>query len=315
MIRKRFCSIAAGVMFAGFSWFAMEVNAQDIDSHCFDTKFIVGEGRVNQDVCGPQYLVKGMKCYGDYCEALKLTCCRFTERKYDNKFPRPTRDYWSQWLSEEAPDNAALDPAAYVQALTCRGKHCDQKSVKFISHPDISNTGQCYWSRYFSEESPNNYQCSRSEFVSGVRCRGSYCDDVSIYCCRGEMKATADTSAGPAQQAQPGVAGRIFRLRYVDSQHGNQFDAVMEFAQDLRTARWRYATAAGNWHTLQVTGATGQILILQGQYTESGTAVRESYNLRFDPSQGSLNGNAILVFTPSGGASDQRNYQVTGTLQ
>lgn len=292
--------------------------------------------------CGPEKLIKGIRCSGSYCKRLDLTCCNYTSRVIssfrDN--PKPTLRYWSQWISEEAPNNNTADARGFMRAIQCRGSYCDQKSVEYLAHPDIRNTGQCYWSRYFSEEAPNSYHCGASEFVAGLRCRGNYCDDISIYCCRGEMRPTAADAGQPSNAAPPkltpllrqipmqqpqtgttmlspstGVAGHSFTVSYVDPVQRNRFDAVMEFMTDLKGARWRYSGIQGVWHPLRITARSGNAIGLQGEHSESGTRVQESYNLSFTADHRQMSGNATFVFRAPNGGVTQRNYQVSGTRQ
>jgi hypothetical protein len=55
-----------------------------------------------------------------------------------------------------------------------------------VSHPTIRNTGQCYWTRRFSEEYGGREECGPSHFVAGLRCFGDYCDDKELYCCKAQ---------------------------------------------------------------------------------------------------------------------------------
>ncbi len=292
--------------------------------------------------CGPQQLIKGIRCSGSYCKRLDLTCCNFTSRTLTSLQdpPKPTLLYWSQWISEEAPNNMTADVRGFLRSIQCRGSYCDQKSVEYLGHPDIRNTGQCYWSRYFSEEAPNSYQCGTSEFVAGLRCQGSYCDNISIYCCRGEMQPTSAHAGQPSNASPPsltpllqqipkqqpqsgitvlspsgGIAGHSFTVSYVDPIQRNRFDAVMEFMADLKGARWRYIGTQGIWHPLRVTVKSGSGIGLQGEYSESGMRVQESYNLSFTADHQQLSGTATFVFWSPSGAVTQRNYQVSGIRQ
>ncbi|MCW8889234.1 MAG: hypothetical protein OQL20_01075 [Sedimenticola sp.] len=233
------------------------------------------------------------------------------------------------------------DVRGFIRSIQCRGDHCDQKSVEYIAHPDIRNTGQCYWSRYFSEESPNRYQCSTSEFIAGIRCQGNYCDNLSLYCCRGEFNAASTTASVVAEPKSPNltpllgqtpvqqqpktiisvvkpladIAGSRFAVNYVDNVQGNRFNAVMEFAPDLTGARWRYSNQQGSWHPLRITSTSGNNMRLQGEYTESGTRVQETYNVDFSTDHRQVNGSASFVFSMANGSVLQRNYEVKGARQ
>lgn len=56
------------------------------------------------------------------------------------------------------------------------------------------------WTSWFSEESPNNYgMANANSLPTGVRCRGSYCDDMTL-----QFKAEYD--AGWSTEWTPGAA-------------------------------------------------------------------------------------------------------------
>ena len=47
-----------------------------------------------------------------------------------------------------------------------------------------SNThGTCVWTSWFSEEKGSMF-CASGEFVAGMECSGSYCDNVRLWCCK-----------------------------------------------------------------------------------------------------------------------------------
>jgi hypothetical protein len=41
----------------------------------------------------------------------------------------------------------------------------------------------CQWSRQFSEENPNQYNCPAGWVAGGLKCTGEYCDNISLLCC------------------------------------------------------------------------------------------------------------------------------------
>ncbi len=166
-------------------------------------------GGIYKNLCAGPYLVKGLGCYGSYCSGLLAKCCRFTpdyslstSRDLSSADERPPllqaeesfiENRWSPWFSEEKPRNEAISYDSFMRDVACRGDYCDQVSILFSRHPDVRNTGNCYWTRDFSEESSivgaPAEGCGQSEFVAGARCLGDYCDNIQLHCCRAEFRA------------------------------------------------------------------------------------------------------------------------------
>ena len=170
---------------------------------------MVFRGGSYKSLCAGPYLVKGLGCYDRYCSGLTATCCRFTPdyslstaRDLSSADERPPllqaeesfiENRWSPWFSEEKPRNEATSYDSFMRDAACKGDYCDQVSILFSRHPDVRNTGNCYWTKDFSEESTTGGApaegCGRSEFVAGARCLGAYCDNIQLHCCRAEFRA------------------------------------------------------------------------------------------------------------------------------
>ena len=88
-------------------------------------------------------------------------------------------------FSEENPGEYK-STEKFVIGLSCRGKECDDISLRMISTPNLKSTGQCYSSPYFSEEPPSYRECKNGYFLSGLACSGDNCDDISLYCCHAQ---------------------------------------------------------------------------------------------------------------------------------
>ena len=134
--------------------------------------------------CPSGYVVKGISCYGRYCDNKTLKCCRYT-RTYD----RSAAFGWSSWFSEESDRvrrNYAITELGFVVGVACRGAYCDDLRLNFMRSPNLQNLRQCYWTGEFSEEQQrgNTRECGSGYFVSGIKCTGPYCDNLNLYCCR-----------------------------------------------------------------------------------------------------------------------------------
>jgi hypothetical protein len=135
--------------------------------------------------CDSGYAARGIDCFGDYCGAMQTTCCR-----YNAQVPPSETHQDSRWFSEEGPNNSQETATGFVSGVLCGGDHCDNLALREVFSPQLENTGVCRWLPYFSEEPhPREYaMCSDDEFVVGAACRGSYCDDVSLKCCKFNRK-------------------------------------------------------------------------------------------------------------------------------
>jgi hypothetical protein len=52
--------------------------------------------------------------------------------------------------------------------------------------PLLAFQGQCYQGKWFSEERPHSFHCDPGWWVGGLACRGNNCDDLSLFCCKGQ---------------------------------------------------------------------------------------------------------------------------------
>lgn len=113
--------------------------------------------------------------------------------------------YWTPWVSEENGGPAAACQSDYEAAtgVGCQGSYCDSVRLYCRTMPDnvYLDTTSTYWSGYFSEETSgvssyrtagwyrhggdNYHVCNasgQSGILSGIKCRGGYCDDISVRC-------------------------------------------------------------------------------------------------------------------------------------
>ena len=120
--------------------------------------------------CSNGYVVKGIRCYGDYCDNKQLMCCRIPGLTLGG----PETEEYSYWYSEENIPFASDDKA--VVGMRCRESYCD--GISLILRSAVGRTGGD-WTPFFSD--PVNGDCG-SGYVAGVKCYGRYCDDLSLYC-------------------------------------------------------------------------------------------------------------------------------------
>jgi hypothetical protein len=111
--------------------------------------------------------------------------------------------YWTRWFSEESPAYAICSGTDEgVVGFQCSGSYCD--NIRFLCETlpfGLVSNFSYSWTGYFSEESDGlgeyvsegfyhyydeNYRvCYASDtggVVSGMGCRGDYCDDIQLEC-------------------------------------------------------------------------------------------------------------------------------------
>ena len=93
---------------------------------------------------------------------------------------------WTREFSEERPGNMRCGRNMAVAGLWCSGKYCDNKSLYCKRLPPntraVKTTSNSKW---ISEEKPNaSFRVDQSrggKLVSGLKCKGKYCDNISGY--------------------------------------------------------------------------------------------------------------------------------------
>lgn len=88
---------------------------------------------------------------------------------------------WSAPTSEEDPPVTASN-GQLISAMRCNGRYCDNISLGYENVPGANHTSSS-WAPYFSEEGTYWRSCAGpSSFVTGISCRGRYCDNISLLC-------------------------------------------------------------------------------------------------------------------------------------
>jgi len=95
---------------------------------------------------------------------------------------------WTDWVSEEQPQGVECNiySSQSVIGAACRGSYCDDMKLLcgdlpagFVKPIPVVNV---YTTPWVSEEQPGGALCPQNYIADGIRFRGSYSDDVSLYC-------------------------------------------------------------------------------------------------------------------------------------
>jgi hypothetical protein len=148
----------------------------------------VSEEQAQGTTCGEDgNFVTAAKCRGDNCDDMSLYCS-----------PSPaglttTPANWTTFISEEAPTKSLtcdsnssaigdLAISSVIDGIRATGSYADNVSVHCANLPSGHQLSACEWTPYFSEEAGTQV-FPAGKVAAGIRCRGSYCDDLSYFVC------------------------------------------------------------------------------------------------------------------------------------
>lgn len=87
------------------------------------------------------------------------------------------------WISEEsASSSVTCDSGLSAYGIECSGDYCDHVRLYCSSEgfPTLATSGSS-WTAYASEEG-GSVSCPANAVVTGIRCSGDYCDNISLEC-------------------------------------------------------------------------------------------------------------------------------------
>ena len=146
------------------------------NSSCWTAE--VSEERGGEMSCPQDMAISGIWCEGSYCDNKFLQCSPFG---LSVQAQAPTKR-----ISEEAPNSEfrvdRRDTPSILTGIKCTGDYCDKIVGKVgYSHNRRVVTKTTGWTPFTSEE--QHYGgCPKNEFVTGIKCKGSYCDEISLHC-------------------------------------------------------------------------------------------------------------------------------------
>jgi hypothetical protein len=123
-------------------------------------------------------LINRFYCSGSYCDNIWINTVG-TYRNFGS-------NYWTSFFSEEGASTGAnqriCSGSGFMTGIACNGGYCDNVSIQCTTL-DSTTRGSCYWTPYFSEEAAYSDLLASGYYAAGLTCRGSNCDDKSIYAC------------------------------------------------------------------------------------------------------------------------------------
>lgn len=153
--------------------------------------------------------VSGVRCRGSYCDEVGIRCqdlpADITVSGYhlSDSFSEEGGHIATSssfgWYRSDSPNSHVCnwgqsDPGV-VTGLRCTGSYCDNIQLECAT-PIATLNGRnepvrftnCSWSGWYSEEDPwFAYGATANQYIAGIECSGSYCDDKRYYVCRMEV--------------------------------------------------------------------------------------------------------------------------------
>jgi hypothetical protein len=134
-------------------------------------------------VCDPGSFVTAVKCTGDYCDNISISCARFSNATFGSAS-------WTDWVSDEQGERRCWSPDyRFIAGFACRGRYCDNVSLYCVEVTNLSSVN-CTQTGSVSEEGGGNlsfngpwFDGHGPIFASGMTCSGSFCDNKSFRAC------------------------------------------------------------------------------------------------------------------------------------
>ncbi|GBG27376.1 Hypothetical Protein FCC1311_035982 [Hondaea fermentalgiana] len=93
------------------------------------------------------------------------------------------RFYGRAWTPEFSEENGGLSKwNGPIQGAFCSGNRCDNKHLLVAKSSSCRTTSTSRYTAWFSEEQSSVSWCSESEYVAGMQCSGSKCDNLRLIC-------------------------------------------------------------------------------------------------------------------------------------
>lgn len=152
-------------------------------------------------ICPSQFSARGIRCSGQDCRAISLYCCRQPASL------GVTTQSSSGWISEE--QGSAPDANGLIWSARCSGDWCDGIDA-ILRTPTAASVvsvlqDDCQRTAFVSSASPVPATCRPGYWATNILCRGTYCSQVALRCCRVDW--------GNSQQS----ASSCFSTRYFSS--------------------------------------------------------------------------------------------------
>ncbi|MEW8256938.1 MAG: hypothetical protein AB2747_21480 [Candidatus Thiodiazotropha taylori] len=133
--------------------------------------------------------LEGVRCNYKYCDNISLKC-------KDGAIGQREGEFSPHWISEEQPNNTfECPPHSVAVGIKCKGKYCDNLSVR--CDPVDLELLNCQWSNWISEESGSGkYNKAEwpGQFLVGLECKGSYCDNKRFKYCEANQRIGQPTA-------------------------------------------------------------------------------------------------------------------------
>jgi hypothetical protein len=157
------------------------------------------EPSISSATCGsPGVGATEAYCSGSYCDNMYLFCGTLPRGFSTNGVDHG----WTFFVSEENNSPPALCPSGtVVDGIRATGGWSDNVSVHCTGATFPAQGTNCSWSPWFSDEQglevfQESTFSAPSAVATGVKCSGSYCDNMSYFVCEPKCQSQADCGSG-----------------------------------------------------------------------------------------------------------------------
>jgi len=143
-------------------------------------------------------------CSGSYCDNMRLFCGTLPAG-----FAKTgTGAFTATYVSDEQPGGLFCPPGQIIDGIRARGRYADDVSVRCSPATFPTQGVNCKFTPWFSEEGGGNmvFDVNALSYAgavaTGVRCSGSYCDNLSFYVCEPKCTSNSDCFDACASNGQ-----------------------------------------------------------------------------------------------------------------
>ena len=142
------------------------------------------EERSSTNTCPANMAATAMECSGRFCDNIRLQCCPYkpNETALGHAAPFHSRTISEENRHRKGKYNYFSADNGILAGFNCYGKFCDDVRGYLVRPNGLGMTG-CHWvNREFSEEN-RGAGCPKGQFITGLSCKGRFCDNKKIRCC------------------------------------------------------------------------------------------------------------------------------------
>jgi hypothetical protein len=142
--------------------------------------------RGNMGGCQLGAAATGVRCTGPGCSEVSFQCCKLGTK---------IAEEWGEWFSSAGWERNDNIDQGFAELIQCQGEKCSMMRIKYATYQGIVKSPRpqngvpiCYSpGDWISSQEPNNQQiCYNNYYLTGLSCKGEFCDSLRITCCQAQ---------------------------------------------------------------------------------------------------------------------------------